>query len=1616
DNYNLRMTDYLNLSGATATNITQTYYIKAAADAEAADPTETDYDFKLSDSEPGYLNDILGGLTGTTALNYKGVCVYYKNGEAVYTSPVLSGAYNFELTPMLVFSNEYDETDVLYYPCRLSARVIYGGNYDTVYYGIGKVGSLNSTEGWSNAGESFEVSGDINADDVALYAVLYDSKNNVGYTGDDGNLVIFEKPLIRVGDTTISGDGDDPSATITLESTGVPQNFTSDIYYTLDGSDPTDNGTLYTGPISTAKYATGDVVTVKAYTQLSNGDKSIEGEIAERDITVTDAAPVITCADGVLTITNDGGRIYYTLDGSDPRTSSTKKRFTAPVSLGGLNKLVRAVTYNDGNYSAVSEVYADGGAYDLGTVTLPYSTFSEPVEFYASELEDDDGEYWENEQEFTFTITEPGTVSFDMFFENIVEDGYSGYYIYRPQLYNAEGEWVFGFYGYDVDEYRHYYRNELLPAGTYSIVIEPDWGEVYRVKLKNLKIDRADKIFFSGANDDMGERYISDRGYYLYLDRLDYDSVVYYNLTTDGSEPDAPTLDSAAETSGSSIVYVGREKPVVRVKAAVYNAETGTLGTVYSGYFTYAGAFDIYAVDGKGNRTSVGWETLDGTNYDVIYDYTGKLYIDNPSLENIFPDGVDDVQYYYTVSDGTSIFDNGTVYERAREYTPGQVTLADLAEAADKDDYHQNWGFDVRAGAIVTSGGKVYYIRSDNRGYLYSMPAQPVTTVNGNTITLTTQSEGAKLYYSTKYNIYFGEADRYYTEYTGPIEFDRNLIFTPVAVWDSSKNNSGMHSGFSTTGRQFIPSTVIKSYTFEESPDPGRESAEYFVPLSVENPQSVDITVPAGQKYYFHYLRTMKDNYFDSECEVYAELQKLVDGSYVTVNDNFYNVPFYSGLWYDYGPFLTAGSWRLTFKAVPGSEAGQKSLVFLKVHCENNADDFTYPRLGGLVVTPRIDGMLVDVNNITIPQTTIDELYTYITVNKGKSIELITGSADATEADAKAVIRAYLEDKNNYDYVKFNRRERNSDRDSGEKTIRSSDNWVYLDPSDDMEANTEYTYYAEIYLKSEWGKWTYGVFDRHGNAGWYRTDVSASLYVLLEDDEDPEITDFYFLQAGDVEVENISKACTIFVKATDNQRVKYYNLEYKLSSDGDDKYRSIHSNTDIKTKSFSTYKTLRYEDLVPGNEYTFRCTIKDSNGNTVVRTFTVYCEDIPDPTDFTVTQASSSVIINWTPQKGYAYRFEFYTENNERITSTRDWRYDDTRDDNGNVKVYIDPVTYPTFFIRQRQWAVDQYDIELAYVEKHNLSDGEDTEAPVITGMWPHNNSNGGYGNRYSEIQAWDDNRLYSVEFAFYTRTGEEGNYVYTLAEGFPAPETYYFSPVDIRFNNVRPYYINYDCRDVVPGTYYMGTRATDTAGNTSDWSYSQFKVTEEETKRTPLPPLNVTAGTDRFYIAFTPVYDEYMRQNIYDAFISYWVPNGVDLTEEMIDDFLDHILDYAKVEFYYYRYDRSWGVNITDKIVNGEFTYVYNNGDKTAIAGNISWDSDWPYPDRYYGFCAKMGVDNTKELTNWQHDLLAGGSDYVWVCTLTSKPIKLLDDAEAPWISDIINTSGTVNVDNSSV
>lgn len=294
-----------------------------------------------------------------------------------------------------------------------------------------------------------------------------------------------------------------------------------------------------------------------------------------------------------------------------------------------------------------------------------------------------------------------------------------------------------------------------MPAGDYTITVAADNDCVFKVKIKNIAIDREDKVLFSGYKNAIGDTYLSDSGYYLRVNTVKENAVIYYNYTTDGSAPADPTLDSASANPGGSIIYIGSEKPRVKVKAAVYDPETGELGHTYYGYFVYVGHFDIYATDGEGNRTQVGSDSNEGT-FDVIYDKTGQLYISMTDFKEFFPNSDISVRYYFIPGgrhdDVFNRYNNNELNTKAHEYIPGQkITLEDIGVYFDAD-YRKTWDFDVKAGAIVTVDGTAYYFNSDNYTNIHSMPALPNVKVNGSTITLSTESQGAKLYYSFNYD------------------------------------------------------------------------------------------------------------------------------------------------------------------------------------------------------------------------------------------------------------------------------------------------------------------------------------------------------------------------------------------------------------------------------------------------------------------------------------------------------------------------------------------------------------------------------------------------------------------------------------------------------------------------------------------------------------------------------------------------------------------------------------------------------------------------------------------------------------------------------------------------
>ncbi len=131
---------------------------------------------------------------------------------------------------------------------------------------------------------------------------------------------------------------------------------TGKIYYTLDGSDPTEGGILYTEPFTLKEGTT----TVQAVCE--DGEKVSEVIAKRYKISYADPeAPVVIPAGGSFTTPTtitvevpEGASVYYTWDGTTPTQSSAK--YTAPMDMKeGNNILSLLLVDKHGKTSNVSE-------------------------------------------------------------------------------------------------------------------------------------------------------------------------------------------------------------------------------------------------------------------------------------------------------------------------------------------------------------------------------------------------------------------------------------------------------------------------------------------------------------------------------------------------------------------------------------------------------------------------------------------------------------------------------------------------------------------------------------------------------------------------------------------------------------------------------------------------------------------------------------------------------------------------------------------------------------------------------------------------------------------------------------------------------------------------------------------------------------------------------------------------------------------------------------------------------------------------------------------------------------------------------------------------------------
>ena len=159
----------------------------------------------------------------------------------------------------------------------------------------------------------------------------------VGFTGGTGHYTAIQDILNWTSVSTTSWGQQTAATPVISPTTGTyapPQTVSitdstsgSTIFYTLDGSQPTTSSTKYTGP-----FAVSTTTTVKAIATATN---FLQSATAASVITISQSqtsTPLISPVTGTysspqtvnITDATSGSTIFYTLDGSQPSTSSTK--------------------------------------------------------------------------------------------------------------------------------------------------------------------------------------------------------------------------------------------------------------------------------------------------------------------------------------------------------------------------------------------------------------------------------------------------------------------------------------------------------------------------------------------------------------------------------------------------------------------------------------------------------------------------------------------------------------------------------------------------------------------------------------------------------------------------------------------------------------------------------------------------------------------------------------------------------------------------------------------------------------------------------------------------------------------------------------------------------------------------------------------------------------------------------------------------------------------------------------------------------------------------------------------------------------------------------------------
>ncbi len=185
------------------------------------------------------------------------------------------------------------------------------------------------------------------------------------------NGTLYSGPFTLTNQTTIkaivtkAGYADSEVTTLTIEKVATPtiqqetgtHNISittttpgATIYYTTDGTTPTTSSTLYTGA--------SEELGGKPIKAIAVKDNMINSDIGEGEIDIRCATPAISFDNITSTVSitcgTEGSTIYYTIDNSEPTTTSTA--YTGPFSVTSPTTVKAIATHGGLDPSVVAEL------------------------------------------------------------------------------------------------------------------------------------------------------------------------------------------------------------------------------------------------------------------------------------------------------------------------------------------------------------------------------------------------------------------------------------------------------------------------------------------------------------------------------------------------------------------------------------------------------------------------------------------------------------------------------------------------------------------------------------------------------------------------------------------------------------------------------------------------------------------------------------------------------------------------------------------------------------------------------------------------------------------------------------------------------------------------------------------------------------------------------------------------------------------------------------------------------------------------------------------------------------------------------------------------------------